>query len=168
MTEMYLEGFPNPFPRGPDGVWAVPRVLQAADFPGVPGTDSPQGEAVMGRKPMPGTLPGAAETDDIEVIRDFRPFVPPAAVAADGGDGDDPKAGEEFLEQPPVTSHGSPAEMNMGILNQYRCGADGICFHNQFMDNLEIRRCGHTEEIERRVLEGVPYGQQYGQPIITL
>ena len=83
MTEMYLEGFPNPFPRGPDGVWAVPRILKAADFPGVPGTDSPQGEPVKGRKPAPGSLPGAKETDDVVVIRDFRPFVPPASASAD-------------------------------------------------------------------------------------
>jgi hypothetical protein len=96
-------------------------------------------------------------------------FELPTWLLADGGEADDPKAGEEFMEQPPIGSCGTPAEVNIGMVNQYRCGADGICFSNQFMDNLQIRRCGHPEELERRVLEAhVPYGQSYGQPIIML
>jgi hypothetical protein len=51
------------------------------------------------------------------------------------------------------------------MLNQYRCGAGGIYFSNQFIDNLQIRRYGHPEEMERRILEDrIPYGQ----PIIMI
>jgi hypothetical protein len=96
-------------------------------------------------------------------------FELPTWLLAGGGQGDDPKAGEEFMEQPPIGSSGTPAEVNIGMLNQYHCGTDGICFSNQFMDNLQIRRCGHLGEIERRVLENhVPYGQSYGRPIIMI
>jgi hypothetical protein len=106
---------------------------------------------------------------DIPFNATWAGFELPTWLLADGGEGDDPKAGEEFMEQPPIGSGGTPAEVTIGILNQYRGGADGICFHNQFIDDLQIRRCGHPEEIERRVLEGnLVYGHQYGQPIIML
>jgi hypothetical protein len=86
----------------------------------------------------------------------------------DGSMQDDPRPGEEFIEQPPLNSGSSPEEAALLEYDRLRQGCAGLCYVNRFLGSLSLRQAGHTATMWENLKEGRVYGQEYGPQLFDL
>ena len=91
----------------------------------------------------------------------------PTFKTPDGNTVDDPAAGEEFMEQPPIGSYPTPQELDMVFLMKYKAGAAGVYLCNLFLGDPHLRRLGHVDELALFAKNNEFYGQTRGQHIIV-
>ena len=86
----------------------------------------------------------------------------PLWKTADGEVQNDPRAGEEFLEQPPINSSPAAWELNIAVDRAYRAEADGMAFVNYFIGCLPLRGAGQEDAIRQGLSRREVFGQEEG------